>query len=155
MLHSNLTSSNPKEPVWDGLQLWLYGGLQLWMYDGLHLLPAWCTADFDPCSQVSRSSTGDDRRTLPLCFRWRQTLYQTVNRHGTRGHDSFVLILMLEICLRSEQGRAQTNLHFNMVMIWTFLTANLAERLNSIDFGISTGLINQNYLENSKRYYHM
>ncbi len=30
---------------------------------------------------------------------------------------------------------------------------NLAEQLTSSDFGISTGLINQNYWENSKWYY--
>jgi hypothetical protein len=38
-------------------------------------------------------------------------------------------------------------------MLFCVQQVNLAEQLTSSDFGISTGLINQNYWENSKWYY--
>ena len=39
-------------------------------------------------------------------------------------------------------------------MLWTFLrTSYFSRQLTSSDFGISTGLINQNYWENSKWYF--
>jgi hypothetical protein len=43
---------------------------------------------------------------------------------------------------------------YSSIWLWTFLrTSYFSRQLTSSDFGISTGLINQNYWENSKWYY--
>ncbi len=44
-----------------------------------------------------------------------------------------------------------STLHYGYEHFWELV--NWAEQLTSSDFGISTGLINQNYWENSKWYY--
>ena len=56
--------------------------------------------------------------------------------------------------LRVSVGGQNTKTFYNLLFNEHFLEqVNLCEQLTSSDFGISTGLINQNYWENNKWYY--